>query len=66
MENKYQLDEAIRKIEAYQRNYEAVLMELEDEKKLLRLAENGYEKKMEQLEKEWIHKVKQIQKIKAL
>lgn len=64
MGHRTELDEAYRKIEQYQRAYEAVLSQIDDERRLLERNEESHEQKMLRMERDWLNKVKNLQKLK--
>lgn len=51
------MEQALRRVEEYQRAYEAVQLELEDERRLLSRAEEQHEERVSRLESEWMHRV---------
>jgi hypothetical protein len=58
------VDEALRKVEEYQNAYQAVLLDLEEERRLLQRSEEQAEEKLEKMEREWLEKVKRLEKVK--
>jgi hypothetical protein len=58
------VDEALRKVEEYQRAYQQVLVELDDERRLLQRAEEQAQEQLERSEREWLEKVKRLEKLK--
>lgn len=64
MTHRADVDEALRKVEEYQRAYQQVLVELDDERRLLQRAEEQAQEQLERSEREWLEKVKRLEKLK--
>ena len=64
MEQKAEIEEGLRKIEEYQRNYERVVLELKEERRLLERSEEQADERYQQLEDEWLNRLHKLEQIK--
>lgn len=64
MQQKAEIEEGLRKIEEYQRNYERVVLELEEERRLLERSEEQADERYQQLEAEWLDRLHKLEQIK--
>lgn len=58
------IEEALMKVEEYQREYQRVVLELEHETRLLERSEEQGQERLMLLETEWLNRVKRLESIK--
>jgi hypothetical protein len=64
LEARAEVEEALKRVEEYQLAYQQVLSQLEEERRLLQRAEEHSEERMEAIEREWLTKVKILERTK--